>query len=200
MIKKYRFATTLVLAVILFVISVACNQYYCSASSELRILQAEYNKTYIKLEETYNALNEEIEKANGLRKSLDDARNELDTANQTIADLKSSEYNMVYIGDFKLTHYCIESHEHICGNGDGLTATGTSITPGTTIAVDPRVIPLGTKVYIEFENASSKCLNGYYIAQDTGGAIKGYRVDVLVSYHSEAYKYGVGKCKIYIVE
>ena len=191
MIKKYRFATTLVLAVILFVISVACNQYYCSASSELRILQAEYNKTYIKLEETYNALNEEIEKANGLRKSLDDARNELDTANQTIADLKSSEYNMVYIGDFKLTHYCIESHEHICGNGDGLTATGTSITPGTTIAVDPKVIPYGSKVYIEGY--------GFRTAQDCGGAVEGNHIDIAVETHDQAMSMGINYSGVWIL-
>lgn len=105
---------------------------------------------------------------------------------------------LTLVGTFSNTFYCPGS----CCNGQwaGVTASGAKPTPGTTIAVDPRIIPLGTKVYIEFENASSKCLNGYYIAQDTGGAIKGYRVDVLVSYHSEAYKYGVGKCKIYIVE
>lgn len=105
---------------------------------------------------------------------------------------------LTLVGTFSNTFYCPGS----CCNGKwaGVTASGAKPTPGTTIAVDPRVIPLGTKVYIEFENESSKCLNGYYIAQDTGGAIKGYRVDVLVSYHDEAKDYGVGKCKIYIVK
>ena len=105
---------------------------------------------------------------------------------------------LTLVGTFSNTFYCPGS----CCNGQwaGVTASGAKPTPGTTIAVDPRVIPLGTKVYIEFENESSKCLNGYYIAQDTGGAIKGYRVDVLVNNHSEAYYYGVGKCKVYIVE
>lgn len=105
---------------------------------------------------------------------------------------------LVYIGNFKNTFYCAG----YCCNGKwaGITATGATPTVGTTIAVDPSVIPLGSKVYLEFQNENSKELNGYYIAQDTGGGIKGYRIDVLVSDHDEAYKYGVGKCKVYIVK
>lgn len=108
------------------------------------------------------------------------------------------EPEMTYIGDFKNTFYCAG----YCCNGKwaGVTATGATPTVGTTIAVDPRIIPLGSKVYLEFQNESSKELNGYYIAQDTGGAIKGYRIDVLVGSHSEAYQYGVGTVKVYIVK
>ena len=59
----------------------------------------------------------------------------------------------------------------------GITATGTKAGYGT-VAVDPRVIPLGSKVYIPGY--------GTAIAADTGGAIKGNRVDVCYSSKSEA--------------
>jgi cell wall-associated NlpC family hydrolase/3D (Asp-Asp-Asp) domain-containing protein len=56
------------------------------------------------------------------------------------------------------------------------TATGTRPTEGRTIAVDPKVIPLYSKVRIECDSYPS--VNGEYIAEDTGGAIKGKRIDI----------------------
>ena len=100
-----------------------------------------------------------------------------------------------YIGNFKITHYCI--CKKCCGKSPshpsyGITATGTKATPGRTIAVDPRKIPYGTKVII----------NGHtYIAEDCGGAIKGNRIDICVSSHSEALQKGVkNNVPVYIVK
>ncbi len=68
-----------------------------------------------------------------------------------------------------------------CGNGDGVTATGTTPRPGI-IAVDPKVIPHGTLVYInDF---------GYFRAEDTGGVIKGNRIDVFMHSRADALKFG----------
>ena len=53
------------------------------------------------------------------------------------------------------------------------------LTPGFGIvAVDPTVIPLGTKLYIESPDGGKSWTYGYCIAGDTGGAIKGNRVDL----------------------
>lgn len=94
------------------------------------------------------------------------------------------------IGNFQITHYCPCA---ICnGRSDGLTATGTKLTPGRTIAVDPSVIPLGSTVWIEGY--------GTRIAEDTGGAIKGKHIDMLVSGHAEAYDKGVVYRDVYIVK
>jgi 3D (Asp-Asp-Asp) domain-containing protein/predicted nucleic acid-binding Zn-ribbon protein len=60
------------------------------------------------------------------------------------------------------------------------------------IAVDPRVIPPLSKVYVEGY--------GYAIAADTGGAIKGYKIDVLLPTNAEAYKWGRKKVKLTILE
>lgn len=67
----------------------------------------------------------------------------------------------------------------------GLTATGRSLKghsleSARAIAVDPSVIPLGSKVRIKFEDAEYRYLNGVYTAVDTGGAIKGNHIDLFV--------------------
>ncbi len=96
------------------------------------------------------------------------------------------------LGEFDLTFYCPCSK---C-NGEWTgqpTASGAEMTTGTTIAVDPRVIPLGTKVYIEGI--------GERVAQDTGSAIKGNKVDVLMDTHSECLELGRQyDKKIWIIE
>ena len=78
----------------------------------------------------------------------------------------------------------------------GITASGMKATRdpnGTsTVAVDPRVIPLGTKLYIEGY--------GYAIACDTGSAIKGNKLDVYFNSVNECYSWGVRNVDVYILE
>lgn len=71
------------------------------------------------------------------------------------------------------------------------TATGTVARVGV-IAVDPKVIPLGTRVYVEGY--------GYATAEDTGGAIKGNRIDVFLNSNSECINWGRRNVKIYILD
>lgn len=101
-----------------------------------------------------------------------------------------------YVGKFKSTFYCPGS----CCNGSwaGQTAMGVTPTPGRTIAVDPSYIKLGSYVYLEFTDARLMQYNGIYRAEDTGGAIKGYRVDVLLGSHSACNAAGVGSVNIYV--
>lgn len=86
------------------------------------------------------------------------------------------------IGRFKITYYCAEKYPHICNAGPPYeTATGTTPTAGRTIAVDPSVIPLNTRVMIDGHE---------YVAEDTGGAIDGNRIDIVVATHAEALRKG----------
>jgi len=73
----------------------------------------------------------------------------------------------------------------------GVTATGMKAGRGV-VAVDPKVIPLGSKVYVPGY--------GVAIAADTGGAIKGGRLDVCVDSVSEAYSWGVRNVTVYVLE
>lgn len=94
------------------------------------------------------------------------------------------------LGSFRITHYC--NCYICCGSwAGGATASGTIPTQGRTIAVDPSVIPLGTRVII----------NGQvYVAEDTGSAIKGNKIDVFVSSHSLTTQYGVYYADVYLAD
>ncbi|MCX7569935.1 3D domain-containing protein [Tumebacillus sp. DT12] len=75
----------------------------------------------------------------------------------------------------------------------GITASGAYVKDHHTIAVDPRVIPMGTKVYIEGI--------GIRVAEDTGGAIKGNRIDVYMSDLNAAIQFGYKRdIKVYVLE
>lgn len=85
------------------------------------------------------------------------------------------------------------------GPGDsefGITASGTVAKRNSdsysSVAVDPRVIPLGTKLYIEGY--------GYAIAEDTGGAIKGNKIDLFFNSSSEVDNWGVRWVNAYVVK
>jgi uncharacterized protein YabE (DUF348 family) len=71
------------------------------------------------------------------------------------------------------------------------TATGTAAGPGT-VAVDPSVIPLGTKLYIEGY--------GHAVASDVGGDIKGNRIDLHFATVDQARQFGRRVVKVYIVQ
>lgn len=79
----------------------------------------------------------------------------------------------------------------------GLTASGTRVGPGV-VAVDPKVIPLGTKLYIESTDGSSHY--GYASAEDTGGAIKGNKIDLFFQTPQEVRKFGRRTVKVYVLK
>lgn len=118
-------------------------------------------------------------------------RHEIVTIEETTppkaSDTKTSDKK--YLGRFKITAYCPCSE--CCGKADGITATGTRVKEGRTIAVDPKVIPLGSKVEIN---------GNVYIAEDVGGAIKGNTIDLFFNSHTEANKWGVKYRNVYLIK
>jgi len=83
----------------------------------------------------------------------------------------------------------------------GWTKTAMGLTPGYGIvAVDPRVIPLGTKLYIESPDDGQSWTYGYCIGGDTGGAIKGNRVDLCYNTQAECVRFGVRSATVYILD
>lgn len=110
-----------------------------------------------------------------------------------------STENMVNLGNFKLTAYC--ACKKCCGkyavnrpideNGNEIiyTASGNRAVDGLTIAVDPKVIPLGSTIVI----------NGHeYVAMDTGGAVKGNVIDIFFASHEAALAFGCKHADVYL--
>ena len=91
------------------------------------------------------------------------------------------------LGTFKLSYYCPCAKCN--GNTRGITASGAKLQPGVSIAVDKSVIPLGSTVLINGKE---------YKAHDTGGAIKGNRIDICVGSHAEALRLGRTTATIYV--
>lgn len=75
--------------------------------------------------------------------------------------------------------------------GYGITASGMKAQKGV-VAVDTKVIPFGTKLYIEGY--------GYAVAGDTGSAIKGNKIDVFFNDYTDAINYGVKNVNVYVLD
>lgn len=103
------------------------------------------------------------------------------------------ESPLQYMGKFRITHYC--PCVECCGKDDGITATGTVATEGRTIAVDPDVIPYGSRVAIYYDDGRIV----EYVAEDCGGAVDGLEVDVFIADHDRAWNLGVKFGSVYIV-
>ena len=76
------------------------------------------------------------------------------------------------------------------------TASGTRARVGA-VAVDPSLIALGSKLYIE--STDSWPSYGYAVAEDTGGAIKGNRIDLFFNSNATANKFGRRTVKVYVL-
>jgi 3D (Asp-Asp-Asp) domain-containing protein len=90
-----------------------------------------------------------------------------------------------------------DTGKHPGDPGFGITATGARVRKGI-IAVDPSVIPLGTRVYVEIPGAAPDY--GYAVAADVGGAIKGNKIDVYLDSSGAVSAWGVKKVKVYILK
>lgn len=111
-----------------------------------------------------------------------------DTAVQSTENLMANKPEYEW-HDFEVTYYTKNEKGM---DGRGITKSGTQVESGRTIAVDPDVIPYGTRIYIEGV--------GYRIAEDTGSAIRGNRIDIYVDSIAEFPEAGRIKTRIRIIE
>jgi 3D (Asp-Asp-Asp) domain-containing protein len=75
------------------------------------------------------------------------------------------------------------------------THMGTQIRPGV-IAVDPKIIPLGSRVFLQYPDGHGE----YAVAEDTGGAIKGNRIDVAKWTRDQAKDFGIKHVKVFVLD
>jgi 3D (Asp-Asp-Asp) domain-containing protein len=106
----------------------------------------------------------------------------IESAGTSISEYRQIEAPEPEVMIFEATAYCYTGNR---------TATGTWPSRGT-IAVDPEVIPLGSKLYVEGY--------GEGIAEDTGGAIKGEILDLYMESESECWDWGRRQVEVRIIE
>ena len=105
----------------------------------------------------------------------------------------SGKVELEEAGTFFCTAYCTERYPHICGTGDGITASGVEITADVTVAADQTLLPYGTVLYIEGV--------GVRIVQDKGAAVQGRHLDVAVDTHENALNWvGYGEHKVWVIK
>jgi 3D (Asp-Asp-Asp) domain-containing protein len=88
------------------------------------------------------------------------------------------------------------AYTHTDKGCDKITATGTTVHWGT-VAVDPKLIPYGTKMFIVSNDG--KFVYGLSAAEDCGGSIKGNRIDLYMPTTSQCFSFGVRNCTIYFL-
>ena len=100
----------------------------------------------------------------------------------------SADSNLVPLGTFKTTAYC---PCYQCSEGWGRqTSSGALATANLTVAVDKRVIPMGSRLLINGQE---------YIAQDVGGGVKGNHIDIYFNTHGETRQHGVRNAEVYLI-
>lgn len=149
------------------------------AAECLRALNSDvYSESIVSLQNSWIECASELENVECKLSELDSQITELEKA------LPKEKYSGIY----EATAYCIH----------GTTSTGVHTQRGVTIAVDPKVIPYGTKLHLYVHSTGEDL--GYRIAQDCGGAIKGNRLDIYMDTASECKQWGRRKVDVYIVD
>ena len=98
------------------------------------------------------------------------------------------EESPYYLGEFQVTGYC--SWTICCGEKEErLTKSETVPRASHTVAADPSVIPLGTRIVID---------DVVYTVEDTGKAVEGMRLDIFFDSHEEAVRYGRKEKYVYL--
>lgn len=94
--------------------------------------------------------------------------------------------------DVEATAYCPCS---ICTDGDGKTSTGRDAHKDG-VAVDPAVIPLGSRIDVPGITLGINGNGSWLLADDTGGKIKGTKIDIRFQDHATAKKHGKKKLRV----
>jgi 3D (Asp-Asp-Asp) domain-containing protein len=132
---------------------------------------------------------------------------------QEVVNKQERKINSVFEKEeFTITSYDLSVQscgKKVSSRGYGITRNGFDLRghdwkTARVIAVDPKIIPLGSIVYIQFIDENYFKYNGVYTAEDTGSAIKGYKIDLFMEDVGEqvsdkAMDFGVTKARIIIL-
>ena len=145
--------------------------------------------TLWKIADKHNVTVKQLKSWNGLKKDIINTNQVLKVTKATAKKASTTSSNK----DYKTITVKATAYTASCKSCSGITATGLNLKKNPNvkaISVDPKVIPLGTKVYVEGY--------GEAIAADTGGAVKGKKIDVFMPSKTKALNWGVKTVKIKI--
>lgn len=155
-----------------------------AASTTYKVQQGD---TLWKIADKHNVTVKQLKSWNGLKKDTIKVNQVLKVSKTTAKKASTSN------ADYKTITVKATAYTASCKSCSGVTAIGLNLKKNPSvkaISVDPRVIPLGTKVYVEGY--------GEAIAADTGGAIKGKKIDVFMPSKTKALNWGVKTVKVKI--
>lgn len=155
---------------------------------EIEVTRASMEEEKVKLERDIAENQVLLDQLKGEEKEVQDILSEIKSR---IAAIQPA--GMTLAGEWTLTataYYAFGSGGNDI-NGNGITATGLRARKGI-VAVDPRIIPLGTKLFIPGY--------GEALAADTGGWIKNDRIDLCFESLEECFRFGRRKIRVYLVE
>lgn len=158
-------------------------------------LQNEIIKCGYDLNEQQIKLDALIQENKALKEQLERHQQEVSRGTERILDVTVTAYDLSPESCGKY-----EGEEGYGVTASGVDLSGHSLWSARAIAVDPNVIPLGSKVRIMFEDEDAQQYNGIYTAIDTGAAINGNRIDIFFgNATNEALNFGVRKAKLQII-
>ena len=158
-------------------------------------LQNEIIKCGHDLNEQQIKLDALIQENKALKEQLERHQQEVSRGTERILDVTVTAYDLSPESCGKY-----EGEEGYGVTASGVDSSGHSLWSARAIAVDPNVIPLGSKVRIMFEDEDAQQYNGIYTAIDTGAAINGNRIDIFFgNATNEALNFGVRKAKLQII-
>lgn len=158
-------------------------------------LQNEIIKCGHDLNEQQIKLDALIQENKALKEQLERHQQEVSRGTERILDVTVTAYDLSPESCGKY-----EGEEGYGVTASGVDLSGHSLWSARAIAVDPNVIPLGSKVRIMFKDEDAQQYNGIYTAIDTGAAINGNRIDIFFgNATNEALNFGVRKAKLQII-
>lgn len=191
----------------LVIILIAWLTYHVST---LHVEKSEAVQTVQTLKQETDTLKEErssiVEEKTQVENELESVREENRRLQEEVSRRASREFNVTVTG-YDLSVQSCGKYPGTPGYGitaSGVSLAGHSLESARAIAVDPGMIPLGSKVRIRFNDPEWQHLNGIYTAVDTGGAINGNRIDLFFgdsgnSVSQEALRFGRRSAKAVVL-
>lgn len=194
--KSYPIVVLVIIMVILA--GVVTRLQYNQQVRNVEVLRTEKAQLENTVKDLERQTNELINKTNELESKLtDQLQQQEQMKEQYEQQLRDKDKQIEALKAMKVISLRASAYTANCAGCSGFTALGYDIRKSTPkiIAVDPRIIKLGSKVEV-FVNGESW---GVYTAGDTGGAIKGYKCDILMSNHQDAMDFGIRNIKVRVL-